>query len=601
MPFDAKTGIYTRDLPRVQLPQRPLSIYDFLFDPDNSAASAVGGPGVHTKRADPTGRLWLIDAASSRQYTYEDARARTDDLARAFYAKGLKEGDTLLVFSPNDIDYGPAVWATFRNGGVASCANPAYMPAELAHQIDTVHKHHPVKLMLVHPDAIETAVKACENAKFSTEMIVLIRPPLAESPANTKSLAAGFPTLDDLVASTREQPLPPRFSLKPDEARTRLAFLSFSSGTTGVPKAVMIPHAAVIANVLQDALHWERTTPFVPYDAKAKKGDVIMGALPFYHIYGLVVILHHSLYQNTPVVVHAKFEPRAFLQSIQDHRITTLYLVPPQVIFMVKQDELVRQFDLSSVRMVMAGAAPLTDETIALFRKRFPHISVGQGYGMTESSTIISTMDASPDFPGSSAGLLLPNVEAKIVSPEGKALPPNEVGELWSRGPSNALGYLNNDKATAETFDKEGFLHTGDEAFLTESGMLTITDRIKELIKCSGFQVAPAELEGHLLAHEDVQDVCVIGVPDDRKGEVPKAYVVMSPPAASRVKAGGSKAEADLVASIKKFVADHKIKYKHLAEVEFIEAIPKTPSGKLLRRDLRTLHAQKGKKNKEKL
>ncbi|GAA5938336.1 hypothetical protein JCM3775_000867 [Rhodotorula graminis] len=598
MPFDQHTGIYTRDLPKVALPQKALTIYDFLFDPEPAAFE--GSSGARLERPDPTGRTWLIDASSPRQYTFEQTRKRTDDIARAFCAKGLEAGDTILVFSPNDLDYGPVLWAGFRAGAASSCANPSYTHAELALQMDTVNKHYPVRFLVVHPDAIETAVKACETSGLSTKMIVLIRSP-TDSPAKIKSLASGFPTLDDLVSSTSNEPLPPKFSLKQDEAKTRLAFLSFSSGTTGVPKAVMIPHFAVISNVLQDALHWSKSNNFVPYDAKTKKGDVVMGCLPFYHIYGLVVILHHSIWQNTPVVIHSKFDPRLFLESITAHRISTLYLVPPQVIFMVKQDDLVKQFDLSSVRMVMAGAAPLTDETISAFRTRFPHIAIGQGYGMTESSTIISTMDASHDFPGASAGYLLPNVEAKIVSPEGKALPPKQVGELLARMPSIALGYLNNDKATKETFDDEGFLHTGDEGFIDEHSRLFITDRIKELIKCSGFQVAPAELEGHLLAHEDVQDVCVIGVPDERKGEVPKAYVVVSPGAASRVKSGGSSAENALVDSIKKFVSDHKIKYKWLAEVEFIDAIPKTPSGKLLRRDLRTLHAQKVKAQKEKL
>ncbi|BGP46123.1 hypothetical protein JCM10450v2_001963 [Rhodotorula kratochvilovae] len=572
MPFDPQTGIYTSALAKVALPDRALSIYEFLFENDKPYSAASDA----LARPDPAGRTWLIDANSPRTLTFEQARARTDDLARAFDSKGLTEGKTVLVFSPNDVDY------------------------ELAYQIQTVDKHYPVALILVHPDSVETTVKACEISGFSTDLLVLIRPP-SESPANTKSLASGFPTIDDLISSTRNKPLPPKVSIKPDEARTRLALLSFSSGTTGVPKAVMIPHFAVIANVLQATSHWTHTKPFTPYDAKTKKGDVVMACLPFYHIYGLVVILHQSVYQNTPIVIHPRFDQRAFLQSIQDHRITSLYLVPPQVIFMVKQDALVKQFDLSSVRMVMAGAAPLTNDTVSAFRRLFPHISIGQGYGMTESSTIISTMDGSFDFPGASAGLLVPNIEAKIVSPEGKALPPGEVGELWSRGPSNALGYLNNEQATKETFDADGFLHTGDEAYLKADGMLFITDRIKELIKVSGFQVAPAELEGHLLSHEDVLDVCVIGIPDERKGEAPKAYVVPSPAAASRLQSGGSRAEQELVASIMKFVADHKIRYKQLVEVEFIDAIPKNPSGKLLRKDLRTRHAQKSKKEVQKL
>lgn len=188
------------------------------------------------------------------------------------------------------------------------------------------------------------------------------------------------------------------------------------------------------------AINFEhRTLPLEAYDAREKKGDVVIGCLPFYHIYGLVVVLHSSVYQSTPVVVLPRFEPRAFLQTVQDHRISALFLVPPQVVLMVKQD-FVKEYDLSCVRYVMAGAAPLTEEVVKAFKQRFPKAKVGQGYGMTESSTIISMHDGSDNFPGSSAGKLIPNIEAKIVSPEGKALPPGEVGELWSRGPSNALG-----------------------------------------------------------------------------------------------------------------------------------------------------------------
>ncbi|GAA5996314.1 acyl--CoA ligase [Rhodotorula paludigena] len=598
MPFDRDTGIYTSRLRSVALPDKPLSIYDFLFEPRQPYTDDP----TAFERSDPTGRTWLLDAHSSRSLTYEQARERTDELAGAFNQRGLTEGTTLVVFAPNDVDYGPSLWAAFRQGAVASCANPAYQPAELAHQLKTVDAHHPVKIVLVHPDSVETAVKACEEVGFSTEMIVLLRPPgksVDRDLVNTKSLSSGFPTLDDIIAASRDKPLPPKVSIRAEEAKTKLALLSFSSGTTGPPKAVMIPHYAVIANVLQAAAHWQQTKPLMPYDAKTEQGDVVMACLPFYHIYGLIVILHGSLFQNVPIVVLPRFDFRAFLQSIQDFRISTLFLVPPQIILLVKQD-IVKEFDLSSVKMAMAGAAPLTNDTVTAFRKRFPSISIGQGYGMTESATIISLLDPSVVFPGASAGLLVPNIEAKIVS-EGENMPPGKIGELWSRGPSNALGYLGNEKATKETFDADGFLHTGDEAYLDEEGLLFITDRLKELIKVSGFQVAPAELEGHLLGHEDVQDVCVIGIPDEKRGEAPKAYISLTPAAASRIKSDGPEAEQALLSSVKDFVAQHKIKYKHLAEVEIIEAIPKTPSGKLLRKDLRVRHAQKNKKGGEKL
>ncbi|BGP28225.1 hypothetical protein JCM10295v2_007212 [Rhodotorula toruloides] len=539
MPYDAQTGLYTSNFGTTPLPDRALTLFDFLFDLETPFSR---DPKAF-KRPDPRGRPWILDAHSPRSYTFEQAKERTLDLARAFAARGLKEHDTVLMFSPNDIDYGPTQVASF-------------------------------KLIVVHPDALETTAKGCEKSGLSSEMIVLIQPPTKESnpPVNAKPLAAGFPTLDDLIKESRDHPLPLKVTLRQGEMKTRLAvpqcakngFLSFSSGTTGLPKAVEIPHYAVITNVLQGSSHWQQTFPLQPLDPKEKKGDA------------LVVILHGSLYQATPVVVTAKFDFPRFLQAIQDHRITTLFLVPPQLILLVKQD-IVKKYNLSSVRLTTVAAAPLTKET--------------------ESSVIISLFVASmPDgFPGESAGMLIPNIEAKIVSPEGKALPPGEAGELWSRSPSNALGYLNNEKATPETFDSDGFLHTGDKGYITKDGLLDIS--VKELIKVSGFQVAPAELEGHLLGHEDVQDCCVIGIPDEKRGEAPKGesytlrfpYITLTPAAQSRLKSEG---EEKIVASIKKWVTDHKIGYKALAEVEFIDVIPKNPSGKLLRKDLRARHAQ---------
>ncbi|KWU46486.1 phenylacetyl-CoA ligase [Rhodotorula sp. JG-1b] len=577
MPFDHSSGVYTSPLGSIPLPSKPATIYDFLFD-------AAASPHEGYQRPDPRGRTWILDAHSSKSYTYEQAKERADDIARALhFERGLREGDSVVVFSPNDIDYGPALWGTFRQGGVVSCANPAYNADEFAHQLKMVHEHHPIKAILVHPDAAVATIQACEKSNISSKLVVLMHRP-ASSTTNVGKTAEGLPTLDSLVSASKRKPLPPKFQMKAEDQKTKLALLSFSSGTTGLPKAVCIPHWSVICNVLQTATFQQKTKPLHPYDAREKKGDVVMACLPFYHIYGLVVVLHSTLYQSLPIVVLPRFEARNFLDTIASFRISVLYLVPPQVVLMVKQD-FVKEYDLSSVRYVMAGAAPLTEEVVKAFQARFPQAIVGQGYGMTESSTVISMYDATrKDFPGSSAGCLVPNIEAKIVSPEGKALPPGEVGELWSRGPSNALGYLANEKATNETFDSDGFLHTGDEARFDDD-CLFIVDRLKELIKANGFQVAPAELEGFLLSHPDVQDVCVIGIPDEKRGEAPKAFVVVAPAAASRLKSEGGQAEQKLVDELKKYVTDNKIRYKALAEVEFLEAIPKTPSGKLLRKD----------------
>ncbi|GAA6006414.1 hypothetical protein JCM11491_004947 [Sporobolomyces phaffii] len=589
MPYDPATGIHTSPLPPAVLPTEPLSIFDFLFP-----------AGKHLDDSRPC----LIDSTSDRQYTRKQAHDRVLDLAKAFHSRGLRDKTCAVVFSPNDLEYGPCLWAAFRQGGVVSPANPSYNASELAFQLQLVNKHYPVKLLVCHPESIVEAVKACEEVGFDSRLIVLIA-----APDSNNELAKGFPTLDQIVETAKNNGLPPRVVLRQEEARTKLALLSFSSGTTGLPKAVEIPHFAVIANSLQGASHWKATHPFRPYDPKQKTGDVAIACLPFYHIYGLIPVLHISVYLEMPLVILPKFTLPAFCDAITRFRISILYVVPPMIIMLLKQD--VSQYDLGSLRLVMSGAAPLTDETVSAFRKKFPNAVCGQGYGMTESATLISLLDAGwkggKGFPAASAGMLVPNIEAKIVSAEGKPLGPNEIGELWSRGPSNALGYLGNKKATDETFDADRFLHTGDECKIDEDGLLYVVDRIKELIKANGFQIAPAELEGHLLSHPDVADVAIIGIPDERRGEAPKgttslpllSYVVPTTTWLSNKSRDHD--ESHLVAALKKFVTDHKVKYKALAEVEIVDLIPKTASGKLLRKDLRVRHAQTVKDRSAKL
>ncbi|KAK4053025.1 hypothetical protein OIV83_001759 [Microbotryomycetes sp. JL201] len=586
MPYNPETGIYaTQDKVTVPL---GMTIPDFMFGHEDACGSAPRRP----RRENST---WLIDSKTGRTLTFEDCKRRTGSIARAFYSIGLEEDHTLLIFSPNEVDYPTSVWAAHRLSAVVSCANPAYQPDELKYQIDIVHKHNPVKVVLVHPDSLLRGIDAVNKSSVPTASIVLICKPDESTDPKAADIANNYRTLDDLIAELQSLDLPPSKRLSEEESRTKTAFYIFSSGTTGLPKAVRIPHRALIANVLQAHAHWAKTMPFEPYDSKTKKGDVVLGALPFYHIYGLVVVIHLSLYSATPVVVMNKFSLPSLLHNIQTYRLTTLYVVPPMAIMLIKNDT--SKYDLSSVTRLMAGAAPLTAETATAIERKFPSWTFGQGYGQTETCTIVTLFDASVPggFPGGSAGKLVPSIEAKIVSPEGKPLPPGSVGELWSRSPSNALEYLDNVKSTKETFDDEGFVHTGDECKIDENDWLFIVDRIKELIKVKGFQVAPAELEGHLLDHPDVQDVCVIGIQDERAGERPKAYVQLSAAALDKVKSGGDDASKQIADSIKQHVAKHKVEYKRLAEVEFIESIPKTPSGKLLRRDLRARHAAKTK------
>ncbi|KAL8277996.1 hypothetical protein RQP46_009628 [Phenoliferia psychrophenolica] len=577
MSYDSATGIYRSLVPALPAEAFPnVSIDQFLFD------RPVANPDA----------VWLTDALTGRSLSRVEVHERTKLFARAFRAGyGLGHDDVVVVFSGNEVDYPLALWATFKCGGIVSCANPAYMPDEFRYQIELVSKHHPIKIIITHPDSVVSALAAAKGCGIPETSVVLLCRPGAGASEEVKRVSAGFKSLDDLANSFAGHPIPESKKMAPGESQTKLAFLSFSSGTTGLPKAVAIPHMSVVANVIQWKGHWENTLPFTAYNPKTKKGDVVLGCLPFYHIYGLVVVLHTSVYHDVPVVTLNKFTFPSFLEAIQRHKITTLYVVPPMVIMMVKND-LVNKYDLSSLRVAMAGAAPLSQETSTALRLKFPKLTFGQGYGMTETCTIVTLFDPSnmDNIPAASAGVLVQNIDIKIVNPEGKFLPPGGVGEVLTRSPSNALGYLGNEKATKETFDDEGFVHTGDEAYIKD-GWLYVVDRIKELIKCKGMQVAPAELEGLLLEHDCVLDVCVIGIPDDRAGERPKAYVALTPAALLRIKSNAGESD-NIIKSIKEYVSTRKVDYKRLGEVEFIDAVPKTASGKLLRKDLRQLHAK---------
>lgn len=359
----------------------------------------------------------------------------------------------------------------------------------------------------------------------------------------------------------------------------------------------MISHRNIIANILQH----------VTYDTVGRKSkgvdtQNVLCFLPFSHIYALVVIAHTCTWRGDGIVVLPKFDFTHYLESIQKYKINQLIVVPPVIITMLQQKDVCRKYDLSSVRFVFSGAAPLGAETIQEIKEMYPTWTIAQAYGMTETSVVVTAPSEHDIFPRAS-GSLLPGLKAKLIDPEGKEITAHETpGELLIQGPAVVLGYLNNEKATTETFvhhDDGRWIRTGDEALVAVSPagneQIVIVDRIKELIKVKGHQVAPAELEAHILSHPDVDDVAVIQVPDLKSGEVPKAYVVKAPHATS-------KSDEELAAIISKYVSDHKAHYKWIkGGVEFMEAIPKSPSGKILRRVLRDQDKEARRKKGAKL
>jgi acyl-CoA synthetase (AMP-forming)/AMP-acid ligase II len=350
----------------------------------------------------------------------------------------------------------------------------------------------------------------------------------------------------------------PAVSIHP---RDDVAVLPYSSGTVGRPKGVMLTHYNLTAVLQQIA-------PLLP----DRPGDRVLGVLPFFHIFGLQVLMNYTLRHGITCVTMPRFDLEAFLRDIQDYRITHLYLVPPLLLALAKHP-LVDQYDLSSLPYILAGAAPVDGAVQQAVAARL-QVPVVQGYGMTETSLAIAVTPPDPSHVKLGAvGVLLPNMEGTVVDPmSGAELGPHERGELLVRGPNIMRGYLNNPDATRVTIDPEGWLHTGDIAYVDDEGYLFIVDRLKELIKYKGMQVAPAELEGVLLTHPAIADAAVIGIPDAEAGEVPKAFVVLKAVVTPE--------------ALMHYVASQVAPHKRIRQVDVVDAIPKTASGKILRRVL---------------
>ncbi|GFS23347.1 4-coumarate--CoA ligase [Elysia marginata] len=336
--------------------------------------------------------------------------------------------------------------------------------------------------------------------------------------------------------------------------------LPYSSGTTGFPKGVMLSHHNVVANTYQIS---KLICP--------EPHDRCLGLLPLYHIYGMVVVQMISLMGGSSITFLPKFDPELFLKCIQEKKITIAYLVPPLILFMAKHP-VVSKFDLTSIVEVLSGAAPLGEELTKEFTNRHPNVlNLRQGYGLTETSPVTNIDMTRTE---GSIGHMIPNTRGMMVDLESeRPLPSGQLGELWVKGPQVMLGYYKNQAATDDMITQDRWLRTGDIGYFKEDGTIFIKDRLKELIKYKGSQVAPAELEALLLTHPDIQDAAVVGVPDQAAGELPRAFVVVKP---------GSDVTEEQVAS---FVESKVSKTKKLrGGVQFLEEIPKNPSGKILRR-----------------
>jgi acyl-CoA synthetase (AMP-forming)/AMP-acid ligase II len=479
----------------------------------------------------------LIDGSTGRQLTYAQLTDGVRRVASALRRRGLKKGDVFAIFSPNVLEYPIAFHAVASAGGVVTTINSLYTPREIRDQL----RDSRARFLLTVPAFMDRASEAIEGLDID-EVFVF-------------GEAEGATAFATLVAEAAEP-----FSVDIDPGEDLVA-LPYSSGTTGLAKGVMLTHRNLVANVLQaeGRIHLH-------------EGERVLGVMPFYHIYGMTVVMNLALHKRATVVTMLRFELEPFLRVLQDHRVERAYVAPPIVVALAKHP-LVDKFDLSSVSLVFSGAAPL-DENLAQACARRLDCNVNQGYGMTEASP--ATHLVSDDIEWKKVGSIGPVVagtECKVVDvATGAELGPGADGEILVRGPQVMKGYLNNPAATAQILDQDGWLHTGDIGHADADGDFYVVDRVKELIKYKGYQVPPAELEAILLTHPAVADAAVIPSPDEEAGEVPKAFVVLK----------GEVTPDELM----RFVAERVAPHKKVRLVETIDEIPKSASGKILRRKL---------------
>ncbi|MFA5884385.1 MAG: 4-coumarate--CoA ligase family protein [Acidimicrobiia bacterium] len=486
-------------------------------------------------------RVAMIDGPTGRSYTYSTLQGAVFLAAGGFRERGIGAGDVIGVMAPNVPEYAIAFHGAVSAGGVVTSVNPTYGAEETHFQLVDAG----AQLLVTVPAFLGTA---CEAVAGTAVREILV---LGEVPDDAGPAIAPF------AALLQAAPLAP-VPVQPDD----LAALPYSSGTTGLPKGVMLTHRNLVANIVQLSDH------LVMDDH-----EVMMAVLPFFHIYGMQVIMNDGLRRGATLVTMPRFDLEQYLALVQEHRATRLFVVPPMVLALARQP-MVDDYDLSSVKTLFSGAAPLGPELAEEAHRRIGAAAM-QGYGMTELSPVSHACRLDDAKPGS-IGILVASTEARVVDPAtGEDLGVGEDGEIWVRGPQVMPGYLHNPEATAATIDADGWLHTGDIGHVEADDFWYVVDRLKELIKVKGFQVPPAELEALLLTHPAVADCAVIGIPDEECGELPKAFVARKP---------GVDCTAE---DLQTFVAGHVATYKRIAVVEFVDAIPKSPSGKILRRMLR--------------
>lgn len=476
-------------------------------------------------------KVILTDGVSGASLTGRQLRDQITRLAGGMAAQGIGPGSVVALMAPNSPDFAVVFHAIAYAGATLTTINPTYTSAEVAHQLADAG----AVMLITIPALLPTAQAAAGALPIVT-------------------IGGGDVPLDSLMGA----PLPAQVPVDLDKG---IQVLPYSSGTTGLPKGVMLNHRNMVVNVDQAIISFD-----------VRPSDVTVAFLPFFHIYGMNALMNTFLAAGAHLVTLPRFDLEGMLTHLQNHKVRTLLVAPPVAIALAKHP-MVDRFDLSTMKIIVSAAAPLAADVAQAVGKRLGCTCL-QGYGMTELSPLSHCVPF--DAPRAGAvGVAAPNTQTRIVDPAtGKNLGPDMEGEVWVKGPQVMMGYLKNPTATIATMSGD-WLRTGDLGAMDSDGYLTIRDRLKELIKVKGFQVAPAEVEGELLALQQVADAAVIGVPDDEAGELPKAFVVLT---------AGADADPDAIrAALRTRLASYKVP----VQIAFVDTIPKSASGKILRRVLR--------------
>ncbi|KAM0000582.1 putative acid--thiol ligase [Helianthus debilis subsp. tardiflorus] len=487
-------------------------------------------------------RPCLVVGSTGTTYSYSQTHLLSRRIAAGLSSLGVSKGDVIMLLLQNCAEFALAFIAASMIGAVTTAANPFCTAGEISKQLASSK----AKIIITQAQYVEKLRTHC------VPVITVDDPP---------EKCMHFSVL--LCQNTI-----PSVTIDPDDA----VALPFSSGTTGLPKGVILTHKSLITSVAQQ-VDGENPNLYL------KKDDVVLCVLPLFHIYSLNSVLLCSLRAGAAVVLMPKFEIRSLLEHIQRYRVTVAAVVPPLVLALAK-NPMVGSYDLSSIRVVLSGAAPLGKELEDGLRSRVPQAIFGQGYGMTEAGPVLSMSAAFAKQPlptkSGSCGSVVRNAELKVIDPDTHhSLGYNQPGEICIRGPQIMKGYLNDAMSTAATIDELGWLHTGDIGYVDHDDEVFIVDRVKELIKFKGFQVPPAELEALLVSHPCIADAAVVPQKDIAAGEVPVAFVVLV--------TGMEITEEE----VKDYIAKQVVFYKKLHKVYFVSSIPKSPSGKILRKDLR--------------